>query len=551
MKLLFHVFLLLVVSFWSVRALFIPGYFPMHDDTQVSRVIVMGKALLDGQFPVRWVDDLGYGFGYPLYNFYGPLPYYFGGTLYALGVTPITATKLMFGMGIIAAGLTMFFLGRRLFGATGGLLAAALFVYAPYHAVDIYVRGAVGEYWAIAWLPLVVAGVLFICRQPKRHWPVIIGGMGLALVILSHTILGFITIILLGIGLALYWLVRFFTGSFRFPLFTLHLKLILLGLGLSAFFWIPAISEMKFTNVASQVSETADFHDHFVCLSQLWDSPWGYGGSARGCLDGVSFKLGKLAIALMFISLIGWFINRKKSAWRSFPLILVGTGVSVFFLLPISQHVWEFMPQFSYVQYPWRFLSFVIVGVSVMGAYVVLLVSRKIPRIVIVATIILLLLWTNNKLFQPHFTYPIQSTQLEDIDDLRLRVSKISDEYLPVDFVKPIFREEVAQDVVSGISIDKIERQVEKSQYIKFFVTNATTSVLKLNRVYFPGWHYYLNEKEVTPQIVDGIPYLAIPEGRFAVELKWLDTPVRSVANVVSLITVGILLYVYGRKTIT
>src|SRR3989344_8526369 len=110
-----HVFPLLVIfifAFWGVRSLMVDGYFPMHDDTQVGRVVVMGRALRNGQFPVRWVSDLGYGYGYPLFNFYGPLPYYVGGALYAAGFSGLVATKIMFGIGIVGASLTMFLFVR-------------------------------------------------------------------------------------------------------------------------------------------------------------------------------------------------------------------------------------------------------------------------------------------------------------------------------------------------------------------------------------------------------------------------------------------------------
>ncbi|KKR71564.1 MAG: hypothetical protein UU15_C0048G0007, partial [Candidatus Levybacteria bacterium GW2011_GWC2_40_7] len=120
MKKVIGLIFVIILSFWSVKSLIERGYFPMHDDTQVARVVVMGKALRNGQFPVRWVSDLGYGYGYPLYNFYGPLPYYFGGSLYALGVDSVMATKWMFGIGTVLAAVTMYFLLYPMLG----LLAA-------------------------------------------------------------------------------------------------------------------------------------------------------------------------------------------------------------------------------------------------------------------------------------------------------------------------------------------------------------------------------------------------------------------------------------------
>src|SRR3989344_5461144 len=95
------IILLIILSWWAIRPLTTSGFFPMHDDTQVGRVVAMGKALRNGQFPVRWVSDLGYGYGYPIFNFYGPLPYYIGGVLYAAGLSGLVATKIMMGLGLV------------------------------------------------------------------------------------------------------------------------------------------------------------------------------------------------------------------------------------------------------------------------------------------------------------------------------------------------------------------------------------------------------------------------------------------------------------------
>jgi hypothetical protein len=96
--------LVVLFSYFSIRPLLGPGFFPMHDDTQVGRVVSMGRALRNGQFPVRWVSDLGYGYGYPLYNFYAPLPYYAGGYLHMLGVSGLWSTKIMCRLSVYLEG---------------------------------------------------------------------------------------------------------------------------------------------------------------------------------------------------------------------------------------------------------------------------------------------------------------------------------------------------------------------------------------------------------------------------------------------------------------
>src|SRR5258706_6997293 len=94
-KKLLPVIIVLLLSFWAIRPLLNSGFFPMHDDTQVARVFEMKKSLNDGMFPVRWVADLGYGYGYPIFNFYAPFAYYLGGFLNLVGLNALAATKLM------------------------------------------------------------------------------------------------------------------------------------------------------------------------------------------------------------------------------------------------------------------------------------------------------------------------------------------------------------------------------------------------------------------------------------------------------------------------
>src|SRR3972149_3277762 len=102
------ILIVLLFSVIPILPFFHPGFFPMHDDTQPSRVFEMAQSLRDGMFPVRWVKDLGYGYGYPIFNFYAPLSYYIGAGFMFLGVDALVATKLVITFGMILAGLAFF-----------------------------------------------------------------------------------------------------------------------------------------------------------------------------------------------------------------------------------------------------------------------------------------------------------------------------------------------------------------------------------------------------------------------------------------------------------
>src|SRR3989344_6973292 len=85
-----------ILTFVAVKPMFIKGYFPMHDDTQPARIFALAQELKQGIFPVRLVGFLGYGYGYPLFNYYAPLPYYLGALFYLGGLDLISSVKLVF-----------------------------------------------------------------------------------------------------------------------------------------------------------------------------------------------------------------------------------------------------------------------------------------------------------------------------------------------------------------------------------------------------------------------------------------------------------------------
>lgn len=534
MKKLFGLSITLAVGYFILRPLFGGGYFPMHDDTQVARVVVMGRALRAGQFPVRWVSDLGYGYGYPIFNFYGPLPYYAGGVFYALGVSGLTATKMMMGLGLLLSGVAMYAAMSDISGVSAGVLAGSLYMLAPYHAVQAYVRGAVGEYYTLIFLPL----ILWSFWRKK----ILLGAVATAGLILSHTILGYVGLFLEGVAVTVLSMKKEQTKKL--------IAAVLLGLGLAAFFWLPALLEMKYTNVVSQINEGSNFRDHFLCLEQLWNSPWGFGGSAKGCLDGLSFKVGKVHLLVGLAALIGIIVGliREKKA-----KILVAVGIaifvtSVFFMLNISQPIWKILPFFAFVQYPWRFLAFAVFGISLVASQIVYVFRPSIVRIGVVAVSVGLVLFVEAKRFTPQYTYNRASGDFETLEDIRFRVSKISDEYLPAAVSRPTTPQDAVRDTIPGSDAYTVQIQQNSDTYKKFQFLSGTDNRVEINVAFFPGWHYMVNEFSVAPPLHNGLPIVSVPSGLTVVQMKFTDTPVRLVGNILSLVSLGLCLYIYDKR---
>lgn len=535
----------------AIRPLFAHGYFPMHDDTQVSRVITMGMALSEGQFPVRMVSDLGYGYGYPIFNYYGPLPYYFGGILYAFGVPALTATKLMFAFGIVLPAITMYLVVSSLAGWQAAFAAALLYMYAPYHAVEIYVRGAVGEYWELIFWPLILYAFIRDVNPRHRYIRMLTGVAGIGGAVLAHTLLGYATVLAVSAGIAAFWLKRILSRAFDWQLFLSHVGTVLLGLGVSTFFWLPAAAEMGFTSVAGQVSETADYADHFVCISQLWSSLWGFGGSAPGCLDGMSFMLGKFHILVALVAVLGLVFRRWQANNVLFQAGLIISITAIFLVMPYSAFLWRVLPGFAYLQYPWRLLSVVAFGLALLGGSAITLVKdsrRKTAGAICVGIAVLVL---NLKWFVPQYAYEKTSREFESISDLRWRASKVSDEYLPLAIIRPTAEPAVVFDTIQSSPAVLVISQNETAVRGSFVLQVTAALDVVINKAYIPGWKYFLNDVQIYPRIDNGLPVIHLEAGQSLFEMRFTDTFVRTAANSISfasLVCIGVLFYERQRK---
>jgi uncharacterized membrane protein len=553
-KFITALFLVIVLSYPAIKPLLSPGlYFPMHDDTQPARIYEMAKELAAGQFPVRWVPDLGYGYGYPLFNFYAPLPYYIGAGFNLLGVSAIDSSKIMFIIGILLSGSMMFLLGNRIAGFAAGILSAVLFMYAPYHGVNLYVRGAVGELYAYGFLPLVFLGLYNLLsgfrikknENDKIKNGIIAGSMGLAGVLLSHNVLGLITVyILSGILICALFLTVF--KKLKPGIIYSILGILLLGIGLSAFFILPAYAEKNYTRVGNLIQGGSDYRQNFVFADQLWNSPWGYGGSGPGRNDGMSFMIGKahMILGLFSVMILLYFLVKREYFKKVKFLILIFTvfAGSIFMMLPGSLFIWQLLPLFTFIQYPWRFLNFTLLALTILIIYPFVIPTHRVIKYSISVIIISGIIMFNIKYFQPHFLKPAVENDYLSRDNLQYYISKISDEYLTADFVNPTSAETIVNSIISAdVSVNNL---IERGTLISFSALTSVQSSVTLNLAYFPGWQATIEGVKVPLSSEKGLFTLTIPAGNHTVELQLRDTPVRTLGNTISFFSLILLVYI-------
>ena len=119
------------------------------------RSVQAGALLDEGILFSRWAPQMAHGYGYPLFLYQSPLSAQITAVFHKVGLSWPIALNLVYGLGIVASGWTMWWLARTFWGNWGGLVAAVAYLYAPFHAYIAFYRASLSE--TVAWsLPLLV-----------------------------------------------------------------------------------------------------------------------------------------------------------------------------------------------------------------------------------------------------------------------------------------------------------------------------------------------------------------------------------------------------------
>lgn len=528
---LLFVVLFSLPTFWSLLR---PGYFKMHDDMQAMRVYQMDKCVSDFQIPCRWVPDMGYGYGYPQFNYYGPLPYYVMEGFHLLGLGYFDAVKIGFILPLVFGNLAMYLLGRKLFGKAGGFLSAFSYAYLPYRASDLYSRGAMGESWAFIFLPLIIFALLKLTEKPNLKSSAFLA-LSLAGLFCSHNI----TSLIFAPFAAILFLV-FLSRSKISKLQSIKFSVIgaFWGVAIAGFFLFPVIIEKPFAHVESMLSGYFNYLAHFVTLKQLFLSTfWGYGSSELGNHDDLSFSVGFIQLLLLALAL-------SRSIRKRSPIFITifALSLAAFFMTHVkSSFIWGRVSLLSYLQFPWRFLT--LAGFFTCLGSGFLLINQKLTRIwPLFFSLLVVIFLTNASFFTPSVWYSI--TEEEKFSgaswDKQMTISIF--DYLPIYASHPPTFSAPINPTGQGLSFLNIEA---KSNSLSFTVYATASSSLTLPQFDFPGWKITLNNQIITHNHNNelGLINFTLPSGTNQVTAKLTDTPVRVIGNFSTLVFLPLSIY--------
>lgn len=523
----------------------------------LQRLHQLELALADGHFPVRWMPDANYGFGYPFFNYYAPLSIYVAVVFRLLGFGYVHAIQLAQGLGFLVAAWATFRLATRwLESEWAGLLAAVAYSVAPFHMVNVYVRGdSLAEFWAMALYPLVLLASddLMTADGAQRRAAALLA-LSYAALILTHNIsaLIFSPFLLLYLLLRSRRSARSFLVALRAP--TLALTL---GLALSASFWLPALAETTLVQMEPVTSGYFHFGNHFWDANLVQPSFFfDYDVAGRN-----AFRMGLVQTAVIVAGVLAllWHWRRQRDAGSPSPgppsagPIFIGAAflVATFMITSLSRPLWEALPLLPFTQFPWRFLSVqALAGAILTGALALVPIRDRFRAGLALTAAALLVVTALGRLETDHLAITDDEVTAERLAQYEWFTgnigSTVSAEYLP-HTVQPrpytsawIERgaRNRAQIVAGQATAQLTERQATTQTWEVTAGDGGATIVLPT--LHWPGWTAVLDGAATAsrPATGSGLVSLDVPAGAHTLTLSLGRTPVRLAAEWLSLAAV-------------
>lgn len=507
---------------------------PMH----IARIPAYLKALTGGQILPRWAGTLNYGYGMPLFNFYYHLPYLLGSLLVAIGFNLAWSFKIMLLLSFVFSGAFMYLFSYAFFkDRNKALVSTILYQFAPFHLVDIVVRGDIGESLAMTFLPLVLYFLVRIFESDYAHRYIIGAGIATALLILSHSAIGLI-----------YFSVVVLFMLFFAPNNTKRIQGgIGLGIGLllTSFFWIPVLFERKYTYGDFFMKDM--YKTHFAPVWNFFIPNFTNNPALQN--GGVDVSFGLMQTVAIFMGT--WLLIKKKIQKNVRLLIifvLILTFGALFVMISPSAFLWEHVSILRAFQFPWRFLTITIFSLSFLGGAV--LIKKTSPKLLLVAIITMAILSTIVYWRPPlgfdqidenyYWNYPLDTTFFGETNVIWSAGPAGSYPKAPVELIGG-----------KGTILDVVKLETKHT-----YTVMADTQVQILdNTQYYPGWRVFSDNTKVPIEFQDqnhrGLISFHLPTGTHHIIVSFGETPVRTAADgitIVVIIGIGIAFVIPQKK---
>lgn len=542
---LFVIILLSILPFASI--LFTSLNPHTHDGlVHLARIAAYFTALKEGEFPVRWAGYLNYGYGMPLFIFIYQVPYIIASFFVFTGLGLVWSFKITLLLSFLLSGIFMYLFGKELTGdAKKAFLLTIFYQFAPFRLVELLIRGSFGEVYAYSFLPLVGFGLLRLSKKFEWKFFFLTSG-ATALLIMSHNALSLV-FFLLCCGL----LLIFTTNAKRLLISFISL---VMGLALSAFYWIPALFEHKYTYGDLFMKNL--YLSHFPPLQNFFVANWFNESHLQ--TGGISVQLGLFhVLALVLVIYLLWKKKVTDARLRNlFLFALLVSAITLFFMQPLSSFIWERVSLLRQFQFSWRLLgvmSFVMALFSVSFFSFPFFMKKW-----VFISLITLVVGTTIMYWHPalgyekideqyYWHFPLTTTYYGETDVIWSEGPAKHPAPKPVTFAE-------GNGVVSNF--------IKNSLMHTYTIATTQSATIVDHTQYFPGWKVSVDGTPTPIQFQDinyrGLITFPVSAGKHDIVVVWGEDKLRLVTDIISLcasigmvMSAGIVLFgMYAKKRV-
>jgi hypothetical protein len=560
-----RILFLALMTLISAAPLIFQNGLPAHADwhSHIANAYQFKRCFWQGDFLPRWIDGNLFGYGLPKFNYYAPLFYYIFVFLEIFFRNPVYSMKAALVLILILSTVFGYIYLRRHGSPVAACLATVFVILSPAIHIFTYNNNFPTNALAIPFIFIALYGIdTFDSEKDFDKKAFLITSFGYAGMVLSHLPTAYIFSLMLIpyflFSLSLYKtkkFVKFFVSS------------IACGLGLSAFYLFPAITETNL--VHTEVLSSGPGWDYsknflFTYLDRLPSEGyyWGiFDHRYYEVSNGLFGLVGLIAAVLLLANYDR--IKTHLPEYKRVKVVIIMLFISFVMMTPASFFIWSMFKQMQTLQFPWRFTSVLIPFCCVTMVYAFDLISKfkneKMDisgfKYIIYSLVLLLTL-----LFYVNFINVFKWEWASPEMFLKHAINVVwqNREYQPNFVDNPNWRQEdFSKDFTPTLSSSDPNADItllKWTSYDKIFQLFAPLEhQIRIRTFYFPGWNIYVDGRRVDISMdpKTGAMIFKAPSGKHQVEVKFELTSQRKLALIISFVALAIYLFLFSKASAT
>lgn len=484
----------------------------MDQEFHLRRIEGLFGALQSGQWPARISTQHFGGKGYATGVMYPELFLYFPAALRLAGASILFSWKALLFTINLGTAFSAYFCGRRLMNSrAAGMAAAIVYLLSPYRLCDLYIRAALGEVLAMAFLPLLLYSLWQLLAGDAGQWPWLV--LACTGIFQSHILTTEMTAVF-----------AVLCALAALPALTKPARLAALGkaAGLTVlvnlWFLVPFLTytlKGGFKIFGSRV----DLHQHALYPAQMFSTFWsadpGLWSQSLGSLDSeMLLTLGLAPLVCLGLLAAGWWLfdvqSGPRPGLRQGVAAAVAAGLclyaaSVYFPWELLQRIPALDRLLSPVQFPWRTLAFAAACFAVVAAAATIPFRGRGAKLAVLGVLLAVAVLPASSMMDGLLASQVYMGQTDGV----AHIGGNYNEYLP----------EGVNDETLAAASSALEPQSElevtgltkNGCRIEFDYTAQQDTVVYLPLTAYPGYSARLNGQT--------LDLTAAPDGRLAVTL--------------------------------